>query len=168
MHFPWQNHASDLQREPAHHLAELMDEFIRCGHTEQAAAPSQRNNSGVRNKSKRNAATKTLGVLQHSRAGTPRRRAPSQTTIIVTEPHNVIWLVLKEALALTAIGLVLGAPAIYFGSRFLEKELFELKPLNPILIGASLLLLATAATIAAWIPARRAASLDPASALRQH
>jgi ABC-type antimicrobial peptide transport system permease subunit len=65
------------------------------------------------------------------------------------------------------VRLALGAPAIYYGSQFLEKELFELKPLNPILIGISLLLLASSATIAAWLPARRAASLDPATALRQ-
>lgn len=82
-------------------------------------------------------------------------------------PRNVIWMVLKEAIGLTTLGLILGAPAIYYGSKFLEKELFELKPLNPILIGISLLLLASSATIAAWLPARRAAALDPATALRQ-
>lgn len=37
MRFPWQNHESDLQRELAHHLAELTDEFIRRGHSEKEA-----------------------------------------------------------------------------------------------------------------------------------
>ncbi len=81
-------------------------------------------------------------------------------------PRNVTWMVLKEAIGLTSLGLILGAPAIYYGSQLLEKELFELKPLNPILIGISLLLLASSATIAAWLPARRAAALDPSTALR--
>ena len=64
------------------------------------------------------------------------------------EPKNVIWMVLREAIGLTALGLLLGAPAIYYGSQFLEKELFQLKPLNPLLITISILLLAGSATIA--------------------
>ena len=76
-------------------------------------------------------------------------------------------MVLKEALGLTILGFALGAPAIYYGSRFLEKELFELKPLNPTLILISVSILGLAATLTAWLPARRASRLDPSSALRQ-
>lgn len=83
------------------------------------------------------------------------------------EPGDVTWMVLREAVGLTALGLALGAPALYFGSQFVEKELFELKPLNPLLISISILMLAGAALVASWLPARRAAALDPSTALRQ-
>jgi predicted permease len=80
---------------------------------------------------------------------------------------DVMWMVLREALGLTLIGMAIGSPAIYFGAQYLEKELFELKPLDPVLLGTSVALLVGAATIAALLPARRAAGMDPAMALRQ-
>lgn len=105
------------------------------------------------------------GVMSYN--ASRRRNEIGVRLALGAEPHNVVWMVLKEAIALTLLGLTLAAPAIYFGSRFLEKELFELKPLNPLLLFVSVLLLATAAILAAWVPAHRAASLDPATALRQ-
>lgn len=105
------------------------------------------------------------GVMSYNAS---RRRTEIGVRLALgAERQSVIWLVLKEALFLTMLGLAAGAPAIYYGSRFLEKELFNLKPLDPVLIAVSTLLLAGSATFAAWLPAQRAASLDPATALRQ-
>lgn len=80
---------------------------------------------------------------------------------------DVLWMVLREALGLTLIGMTIGSPAIYFGAQYLAKELFELKPLDPVLLGISVALLVGAAMVAALVPARRAAGMDPAMALRQ-
>lgn len=79
---------------------------------------------------------------------------------------EVTWTVLKEALLLTTAGLMFGVAAIYYGSKFLEKELFQLKPLDPVLIPVSVLLLAGSATVSSWLSDRKEAALDPANALR--
>jgi predicted permease len=105
------------------------------------------------------------GVMSYN--ASRRRNEIGVRLALGAEPHNVVWMVLKEALGLTLLGFALSAPAIYYGSRFLEKELFELKPLNPTLILISVSILGLAATLAAWLPARRASRLDPSSALRQ-
>jgi len=83
------------------------------------------------------------------------------------KPLDVVRLVLREGLLLTGIGLLLGAPAIYYGSRFVEKAVADGKPLDPVVLTVSVLVLAATAFIAAWLPARRASKLEPMSALRQ-
>lgn len=105
------------------------------------------------------------GVMSYN---TSRRRTEIGVRLALgAEPGNVVWMVLREAVALTAAGVLLGSPAIYYASSYLEKELFEMKPLDPVRLSVSLLLLAGSATLAAWLPASRAAALDPATALRR-
>jgi len=105
------------------------------------------------------------GVMSYN---TSRRRTEIGVRLALgAEPGGVAWMVLREAIVLTSCGLLLGAPATYLGSSYLEKELFELKPLDPVLIATSILILATSAALASWLPARRAAALDPATALRR-
>jgi predicted permease len=79
---------------------------------------------------------------------------------------QVQWLVLRQALALVVVGLVLGAPAALAAARLLEGLLFEVEPLDPaVLLGAAATLACTA-TLAAYLPARRASRVDPVIALR--
>jgi putative ABC transport system permease protein len=81
--------------------------------------------------------------------------------------RNVYWLISKDAAIMVAIGLSLGVIASLFLSRYAESLLFELKardPLTLILAGA---LLAITAAIATLLPARRAAQLEPITALRE-
>jgi ABC-type antimicrobial peptide transport system permease subunit len=78
----------------------------------------------------------------------------------------VQWLVLRQALWLVLVGLVLGVPAAIAVAQLLTGFLFELTPLDPrALVGSALVLMAVA-TLAAFLPARRASRLDPVTALR--
>ena len=81
-------------------------------------------------------------------------------------PHAVVRLVLGQALALAAAGVVTGALAAVLVTRLLSGLLFEVRSTDPLTYTTIALLLGTTAAIAAWRPARRAASVDPISALR--
>jgi len=81
--------------------------------------------------------------------------------------HSVLWLVLREALLLVAIGLVVGVLASLALTKTAESLLYELKPNDPLTIALATLLLAMVATVAGYLPARRAARVDPMTALRE-
>jgi predicted permease len=80
---------------------------------------------------------------------------------------NVQRTVLARVAVLVGIGVALGAVASYWASRLVASLLFGLAPGDlPTIIVAALLLMAVA-IVAAWLPARRAARIDPAVVLRQ-
>jgi predicted permease len=79
----------------------------------------------------------------------------------------VVNMILREGLFLTALGLLLGAPAIYYGSQLVEKELNDMKPLDPSSLVIASVTLLVAAFVAALLPSLRAAATDPVNALRQ-
>jgi putative ABC transport system permease protein len=81
-------------------------------------------------------------------------------------PRSVVRLVLGQALTLAAAGAVVGAAAAVLVARLLSGLLFEVRATDPATYMAIALLLGATAAIAAWRPARRAASVDPISALR--
>jgi putative ABC transport system permease protein len=64
------------------------------------------------------------------------------------------------------IGVGVGLAASYGLTRFLTGLLFEIKPMDPVAIGSAALILAGVAFIACYLPARRAAKVDPMIALR--
>ncbi len=81
-------------------------------------------------------------------------------------PRNVSWIVLRDALAMVLAGLLLGIP-LAFWAKALAAHLFEDLPLAgaaPVELGAAVTIVAAA--LAAYLPARRAASVDPLTALR--
>ncbi len=80
---------------------------------------------------------------------------------------NVLWLILREALTLVGIGLVVGVAVSLFTSKTAESLLYGLKPNDPLTILLASLLLLAVALIAGYIPARRAARVDPMTALRE-
>ena len=78
----------------------------------------------------------------------------------------VLWLVLRDSLVLAASGILIGLPLSYWSGGLLRNQLFGVKPGDPpIVMGAALVLLAVAA-MAGYLPARRAARVDPMLALR--
>ncbi|HEY4099721.1 MAG TPA: ABC transporter permease [Gemmatimonadales bacterium] len=79
---------------------------------------------------------------------------------------SLLRSVLKGALILTAIGLSIGVAGAAAATRTLRSMLFGVSPLDPAIVIGSVLVLFTMATIAAWLPARRASHVDPNVALR--
>ncbi len=79
---------------------------------------------------------------------------------------RVIGMVLRGAMIQTALGLAIGIPTAYFCVRYIESQLYEIKGVNPVLLLLAVATLVIAAVFAGFIPARRAASIDPARALR--
>jgi predicted permease len=79
---------------------------------------------------------------------------------------GVRWLVLRQGVAMTLIGVVVGIPAALAASRLLRGLLFGVEPMHPpTVIGAAAAMFAVAA-LAAYLPARRASRVDPMAALR--
>ena len=75
-------------------------------------------------------------------------------------------MVLRGAFWQVGIGLGIGIPAAIGAGYLMASQLFGVKPWNPLLLAGATALLALAALVAAVIPARRAASIDPILALR--
>jgi putative ABC transport system permease protein len=80
---------------------------------------------------------------------------------------QILGLVFKEAFALVAIGVALGVPAAWGATGWVQTLLFGVTPADPLTAAGAVATLTTAALIAAWLPARRAARTDPLVALRQ-
>jgi ABC-type antimicrobial peptide transport system permease subunit len=82
------------------------------------------------------------------------------------QPFDVAWPILREALTLAAIGIVIGLPVALALVRVIRGFIYGIEPHDPLtMIGAAALMIAVA-SLAAWIPARRAARIDPMEALR--
>jgi putative ABC transport system permease protein len=79
---------------------------------------------------------------------------------------EVLAAVLRESLGLVAVGIAIGAPATLASTRAIASRLFGIGSADPVTIGMAAGLLVAAATMAAVVPARRAARVDPMIALR--
>ena len=73
---------------------------------------------------------------------------------------------IRDAVWPVAFGLVAGLAGTYYATRIITSFLFQTDPHDPATLVAVVALLGTAACLAAWLPARRAASIDPVGALR--
>ena len=81
-------------------------------------------------------------------------------------PRSIVWMVLRETLLLVAVGIVFGIPIALALTRFVSSLLFGLNPTDAVTIAGVVLLMVLIAIAAATAPARRAARVDPLSALR--
>jgi predicted permease len=79
---------------------------------------------------------------------------------------SVMGMVLKSAMAQAGTGLCIGVPVAIFCGRLLQHQLYEVERFDPVVLGGATFVLAFCAVIAAIVPARRAASVDPNQALR--
>jgi predicted permease len=80
--------------------------------------------------------------------------------------RDIVWSVLRSAVLQTLVGLAMGVPAALAASRWVGAYLFEVGARDPIVIGAAAGVLILTAVLAAVLPARRAASVNPTQALR--
>lgn len=78
----------------------------------------------------------------------------------------VRWMVMRESLVLVALGILLGIPAALAGTTILQSLLFGLDARDPVTLGAACISMLGLALLAAYLPARRAAHVDPLIALR--
>jgi putative ABC transport system permease protein len=81
-------------------------------------------------------------------------------------PSDIRRAVLGEALMLSAVGVAVGLAGSLVLTRMLKSLLFEVSATDPLTLISVALLLLSAASLAAWIPARRAMRVDPMVALR--
>ena len=110
------------------------------------------------------AAIGIYGVMAYSVAR--RRRELGIRVALGADRHAVVGMVLREGLRLAMLGAVLGVAAAALASRAVEGLLYGVSALDPVaFVGVPLLLVAVAA-LAVWIPARRAAAVDPVGALK--
>jgi predicted permease len=82
------------------------------------------------------------------------------------QPLSIHWLVLRETLLLLGMGLIFGLSAALAVTRLISSLLFGLTPTDPLTIVLASLLMLAVAVLAGYLPARRAASVDPLTALR--
>ena len=81
-------------------------------------------------------------------------------------PRNTVWLMVRESVLLVAAGIAAGLLVGAFLSRFIESQLYGIEASDPVTYVASALMLLGAAAVAAFVPARRAARMDPATVLK--
>jgi len=79
---------------------------------------------------------------------------------------QVLWIVLRESLALLGAGIAGGLLMAFAATRFISSQLYGVKATDPLTITAATVVLAAVAVLAGYIPARRATKVDPMTALR--
>jgi putative ABC transport system permease protein len=111
------------------------------------------------------AALGLYGVMSY--AVTRRRNEIGIRMALGAEPQAVVGLVLKHVALITGAGLVAGAVAALGAGRFINSLLYNLAASDRTMIGVTAVTLAAAAATAGYLPARRAARIDPMAALRE-
>lgn len=79
---------------------------------------------------------------------------------------KVAWPILREAAVLAGVGVAVGLPVAAVSTRFIESQLYGVAPMDPATLTGTGAMLVVVALLSAWIPARRAARVDPMTALR--
>jgi predicted permease len=80
--------------------------------------------------------------------------------------NDVVGLVLRDSLSMVVAGVVVGIPLAYTMARTLATWLFNVEPFDPLTLVTAAAILIAVGFVAAWLPARRAAQVDPLVALR--
>jgi ABC-type antimicrobial peptide transport system permease subunit len=79
---------------------------------------------------------------------------------------NIMGMILREGILLTFAGLIAGLFLAFAAGRLIGSLLYGVRPVDPVSIATTVMLLGFASLLASYIPARRAARIDPMEALR--
>jgi ABC-type antimicrobial peptide transport system permease subunit len=85
---------------------------------------------------------------------------------IGASPSDVVWLLVRESAVLILVGVSAGLAGVLAGGRWIAALLFGVTPADPATFAAAVLTLGLTAACATYLPARRAARVDPTEALR--
>ena len=109
-----------------------------------------------------------IGLYGTISYGVGRRRSEIAVRMALGARYSqVLWMVLRQALVLAAAGVIVGVPLALWSSRYLGSLLYGLGPRDPVTIALTAIVLIAVASLAGYLPARRAALVDPATALKQ-
>ncbi len=104
------------------------------------------------------------GVISY--AVSQRTREMGIRLALGAQKNKLKWMFVRSALTLTAIGIVIGLTAAAALTQSMRSLLFGISPVDPITYLTVPFVLAAAAVVASYLPARRAASINPVEALR--
>ena len=109
-----------------------------------------------------------IGLYGVTSYGVARRQSEIGIRMALgAQPGSVVWLVLRDVAAMLALGTVLGLGASLAAGRLVASLLYGVKPDDAAPLAIAAVVLAIATGLAAYLPARRAARLDPMAALRE-
>jgi len=99
-------------------------------------------------------------------AVTQRTREMGIRMALGARPRDVLSLVVRQGMTLAVLGIALGVAGALGATRLLASMLYGVTPTDPVTFASVAALLAAVALLACWLPARRAARVDPTVALR--
>jgi ABC-type antimicrobial peptide transport system permease subunit len=95
-----------------------------------------------------------------------RRREIGIRVALGAQPGDLRWLFVRYGLALAGAGTIAGLAAAAGLTRLMKSVLFGISPVDPLTYTAVPLVLVAATVLASYLPARRAAAVDPVETLR--
>jgi len=110
------------------------------------------------------AAIGVYGVVAYSVAS--RTREIGLRVALGAEPRRIVRQVVRGGLTLAAIGLVIGLAGALAVGRLITSLLYGMPPTDPLTLAGAMGLFVLVVLLASWVPARRAARVDPVIALR--
>ena len=109
-----------------------------------------------------------IGLYGTMSYGVGRRRPEIAVRMALGARYSqVVWMVLRQAFALALAGVAVGLPISLWTGRYVSSLLFGLTPRDPVTLTFTAAVLIGVASVAGYLPARRAALVDPARALKQ-
>jgi predicted permease len=109
-----------------------------------------------------------IGLYGTMAYGVGRRRPEIAVRMALGARYSqVLWMILRQAVVLAIAGIAIGVPISLWTGKYVASLLFDLSPHDPVTLTLTAALLVGIASMAGYLPARRAALVDPAVALKQ-